>query len=55
MRRPDWSTAPGSIIMDANKTVTANFIVSSEVTVSFQQGVDSYAGTVDTFIMESDT
>jgi len=44
-----------NITMDANKEVTANFVVSNEVTVSFQQGVDSYAGTVDTFIMASDT
>lgn len=42
------------ITMDANKEVTANFVESSEVTISFQEGVGGYSGTVDTFLMESD-
>ena len=40
--------------MDANKTVTATFTESNEATVTFQDGVDSYTGTVDTHIMESE-
>ena len=42
------SANPATLVMDADKTVTANFLSSSSV--SFQDGVSGYTGTVDTFI-----
>ena len=43
-----------SIIMDDEKEIIANFVESEEVTVTFQQGVNDYIGTVDTYIMEDE-
>jgi len=43
-----------TILMNGNKSVTANFAVSLCSDLVFQEGLEGYAGTVDTYIMESD-
>jgi Divergent InlB B-repeat domain len=42
------STNPTTITMTSNKSITATFIPAT--TVTFQEGVSGYTGTVDTFI-----
>ncbi len=42
-----------SIVMDADKSVTANFVVSSCTTVSFQQGASGYTGARDAHIRQA--
>ena len=39
---------PVTIVMDADKTITANCIAGG--TASFQYGASGYSGTIDTFI-----
>lgn len=43
-----------TIVMNGNKSVTANFAVSLCSDLVFQEGLEGYAGTVDTYIMESE-
>ncbi len=42
-----------SIVMNTDKAVTANFAVAP-TTVTFQEGVNGYTGTLDTHIMENE-
>jgi len=48
------STNPATITMDADKTVTANFVVSQCFDLVFQEGSGGYASTVDTYIMQDE-
>src|SRR5690606_11977729 len=43
-----------TIVMNGDKSVTANFAVSLCSDLVFQEGLEGYAGTVDTYIMESE-
>ena len=47
-------TNPASILMDSDKIVTATFVESNEATLTFQDGLSGYTGTVDTHIMEAE-
>ena len=47
------SDNPATITMDGDKTVTANYIIQNEVTVTFQAGVSEYTGVDDVFIRGS--
>ncbi len=47
-------TNPGSLLMDSDKTVTVTFVETNEATVTFQNGLSGYTGTVDTHIMEAE-